>query len=113
LNALKRSPGLRLLLLLPVWLILVAGCSTVSYDTLKQKAFEQGDSRHPATVYYCGTKAGCDYFYIEHADTDGARSGHEYRVRSKDSQVPNQFPYTRERTQWLKASLYTTSIFGR
>lgn len=87
-------PGLMLLL------ALCACTSTVSREELKQRAARYDLTSWPDTTYYCGSRAGYDYFLIEPSGPSTVTRGRKWRVPVADGAVADRFVYTADRQHW-------------
>jgi hypothetical protein len=90
--------------------LLITGCGSpkaITYETLQQKAYAHHGDSFPDITYYCGTKEGYDYFYIEYG-TSSINAGRLYRVETSNTPLTTRFPYTEDRDKWEKATLYTS-----
>jgi hypothetical protein len=86
-----------------------AGCATktVDYQTLQQKSAEHHGAAIRDRTFYCGTKDGFDYFYVEYGSPDFSE-GRAYRALSSETPITDRFPYTKEHGGWRETSLYTS-----
>jgi hypothetical protein len=88
-----------------ILLILVAtfsGCmnpKVVSYDAVQATA-RTGDGK---TVYYCGTKEGYDYFFVESGNVFSIDQGTYYRVPTAESPVKSRFYFTKDQSLWERS----------
>jgi hypothetical protein len=94
--------------------LLVSGCATktVSYQDLQNAFAEHHGALYRDTTYYCGSKEGYDYFYIEYGE-DAINQGQRYRVASSESAVTTRFPYSKERNDWQPMTLYQSPAAAR
>src|SRR4051794_37507988 len=89
-------------------LLLVAsltGCmnpKVVSYDTVQDTAHSHAGD----TVYYCGTKEGFDYYFVESGDVFSLNQGKYYRVPTEGSPVKNRFYFTKDQSRWERAASF-------
>ncbi|EEF61476.1 hypothetical protein [Pedosphaera parvula] len=93
-------------------LITLTGCihpKVVSYEAV------QGTARRHAedTVYYCGTKEGYDYFFVESGDVFSLNQGKYYRVLTEDSPVKDRFYFTKDQSRWERSMGFHAPTGGR
>jgi hypothetical protein len=88
---------------LSVLLIALApsGCtSTVTREALLRKATRNSLTLSPDTTYYCGSRGGYDYFYIQPSGPTTFRISRRLRVPERQNTVSNRFDYTTEQSRW-------------
>ena len=85
------------------------GCATktVDYQILQQKSAEHHGAAIRDITFYCGSKDGFDYFYVEYGSPDFSE-GHAYRALSSETPITKRFPYTKQHGEWRETSLYTS-----
>ena len=77
------------------------GCtSIVTRETLMRRATRHSLTIWPDTTFYCGSKRGCDYFFIQPAGPTTFRRAHWLRVHESEDTVGDRFEYTTQRGQW-------------
>lgn len=78
-----------------------SGCtSTVSRETLMRKATRNSLTLSPDTTYYCGSRSGFDYFYIQPSGPTTFRLARWLRVPERQNAVSKRFDYTTEQSRW-------------
>ena len=88
-----------------ILLILAAtftGCmepKVVSYDAMQANARKSIET----TVYYCGTREGYDYFFVESDDVFSINQGKYYRVPTSQSPVKSRFYFTKDQSRWERS----------
>jgi hypothetical protein len=78
-----------------------SGCaSTVTRETLMRRATRHSLTLYPDTTYYCGSRRGFDYFFIQPAGPTTFRRAHCLRVRESVDPMSDRFEFTRQRNRW-------------
>ncbi|MDB6123760.1 MAG: hypothetical protein JWQ71_2753 [Pedosphaera sp.] len=102
---------MRIVLFLLCALLLVTGCATktVNYPALQNAFAEHHSALYRDTTYYCGSKDDYDYFYIEYGMSDRFSQGQVYRVASSEIPLTNRFPFSKEKSNWKRTTLYESA----
>ena len=99
---------IRMAILLVPMAFLMTGCfgaSSVSYGELRKASLAHHGDTYPDTTYYCGTKEGCDYYYVKYG-ASGFNQGKKYRIATEESPQINRFEYTSDEDHWKQVTLY-------
>ena len=83
------------------WLVALFGCTaTVTREGLMRRAARYDLTSWPDITYYCGSRAGFDYFTFESCGPTTWKHGRELRVAAAEGCVTESFDYTTDRRQW-------------
>jgi hypothetical protein len=116
-STLRKRLGVLLIPTLMVggWLLLgLTGCvQTMAWSQFEREARAGDINTLPDKTYYCGSRDGYDYFYIEYYGLSHLlSSGKLCRVSSAETGRTNTFPDSTDRTKWQSVHDITLPIEG-